>query len=130
MSSQGSSSFAPLEGVTVPGARIAHCVALFAGLLITTASAGMLLVALTVGQSLRLLIFSLIGVVAGPVILIWAAYELCFTQRLVLARDALQVLRGSRVIYHLPYGNIADVEYGKHEGARGIRFTLVDRRDP
>ena len=122
----------PVEEVVVPGSRLTPLLVLILGP-VTAALACMALAiwwTSGVATSITMLLACAGGVVLGLGVTAWSVRELCQPLRLVLGRDALQVMRGQRVVVRVPFANMAGVAYQEWDAERGIRIDLVDPADP
>jgi hypothetical protein len=122
----------PVEEVVVPGSRLTPLLVLTLGPVTAALSCMALAIWWTSGvaTSITMLLACAGGVVLGLGVTAWSVRELCLPLRLVLGRDALQVMRGRRVVVRVPFANMAGVAYQKRDAARSIRIDLVDPADP
>ena len=66
------------------------------------------------GGSSPFLALMVVQILAGVLLIWWSCYELKQRPTLVVGEDCVQYLRGKRVFWELPYGNIAEIKLFTH----------------
>src|SRR5262249_24565623 len=112
----------PSEEITIPASRVPPLVALALGPFTALLSCGGFVVwwVTGLGPPVATIVGCAGGAVLGLGVAGWAVRQLLLAPSLVLVPDALRVCRrGGQVTMHIPYRNIAAVNYLKaQEGSR------------